>query len=116
MFFFNLDTLLCLYQELLVSSGATNFFTLVRYNPPELLDDYLKQKKEEKYLLKQNLLSDKDLDKFTPSMSDTIETSSTTSETPEQIIFTLFGPRVWEHEGLEHIYPIKYTSNQNAII
>ena len=95
------------FQKLLVSSGATNFFTLVRYNPPELLDDYLQQRKEEKYLLKQNMLSTKDLEKFSSSLSDTIETSSTTSETAEQIIFTLFGPRVWEHEGESFIQLIK---------
>ena len=38
---------------------------------------------------------------FSESESDVgEEDSETASETAEQIIFTLFGPRVWEHEGM----------------
>lgn len=85
-------------KELLLSSGATNFFTLVRYNPPELLDDYLYLKKEEKRERRRQERLDKDLPSL-PSISDSIVSSENTSETAEDIIFTLFGPRVWEHEG-----------------
>ena len=70
------------------SSGANNFFTLVRYNPPELLEDYNYFKKLEK------------MKKATDD--DGIQSTSTINEdeeTAEDIIFTLFGPRVWLHNG-----------------
>ena len=70
------------------SSGANNFFTLVRYNPPELLEDYNYFKKLEK--MKK------------ASDDDGIQSTSTINEdeeTAEDIIFTLFGPRVWLHNG-----------------
>ena len=85
-------------KNLLVSSGATNFFTLVRYNPPELLDDYLYIKKQERKEKRRQERADQELPSL-PSISDTYEASETGSETAEDIIFTLFGPRVWEHKG-----------------
>ena len=88
---------------MLVSSGATNFFTLVRYNPPELLEDYLflkeeKEKKRKRPVRKtDNSIEDEDLS-FNSLSSDSDQTEKN-SETAEEIIFMLFGPRVWEHEG-----------------
>ena len=80
-------------QDVLESSGANNFFTLVRYNPPELLEDYNYFKKLEKQEKDQRRLS----------VEDDIKTLSSypseEAETAEDIIFTLFGPRVWEHNG-----------------
>ena len=91
---------------MLVSSGATNFFTLVRYNPPELLEDYLciKKEREEKRRRSvrktENSTEDEDLS-FNSLSSDSDQTDKN-SETAEEIIFMLFGPRVWEHEGDIH--------------
>ena len=88
---------------MLVSSGATNFFTLVRYNPPELLEDYMflkkeKEKKSKRHVRKtDNSIEDEDLS-FNSLSSDSDQTEKN-SETAEEIIFMLFGPRVWEHEG-----------------
>ena len=70
------------------SSGANNFFTLVRYNPPELLEDYNYFKKLEKM----KKASDDDGIQSTSSINED-------EETAEDIIFTLFGPRVWLHNG-----------------
>lgn len=80
-------------QDILESSGANNFFTLVRYNPPELLEDYNYFKKLEK----------QEKEKQRISVEDDVKTLSSSpsedAETAEDIIFTLFGPRVWEHNG-----------------
>ena len=88
-----LNMLILIFQDILESSGANNFFTLVRYNPPELLEDYNYFKKLEK----------QEKDRQRMSVEDDMKTlSSSTSEeaeTAEDIIFTLFGPRVWEHNG-----------------
>ena len=85
-------------QELLESSGANNFFTLVRYNPPELLEDYNYFKKLEK----------QEKDRQRMSVEDDMKTLSSSpseeAETAEDIIFTLFGPRVWEHNGEQRHY------------
>ena len=80
-------------QDILESSGANNFFTLVRYNPPELLEDYNYFKKLEKQEKDQQRISDEDDIKTLSSFP------SEEAETAEDIIFTLFGPRVWEHNG-----------------
>ena len=82
-----------IFQDVLESSGANNFFTLVRYNPPELLEDYNYFKKLEKQEKEKQRISDED-DLKTLSSSPSEE-----AETAEDIIFTLFGPRVWEHNG-----------------
>lgn len=85
--------LMLISQDILESSGANNFFTLVRYNPPELLEDYNYFKKLEK----------QEKEKQRISVEDDIKTLSSSpseeAETAEDIIFTLFGPRVWEHNG-----------------
>ena len=77
-------------QDILESSGANNFFTLVRYNPPELLEDYNYFKKLEAERKKN---SEED---------DLRSTLTEEDETAEDIIFTLFGPRVWQHNGQDN--------------
>ena len=74
-------------QDILESSGANNFFTLVRYNPPELLEDYNYFKKLEAERKKNS------------GEDDLRSTLTEEDETAEDIIFTLFGPRVWQHNG-----------------
>ena len=117
--------------ELLLSSGATNFFTLVsttqiifsdifrlssedggvqvRYNPPELLADYLRSKQEEgrgagrdegRGTGRGRRESVRSEASSGPSSEAATEAAE---ETAEDIIFTLFGPRVWEHEGELHL-------------
>ena len=98
----------------LESTGATTFFTLVRYNMPELLEDYIHDKEvkeEEAMKLKRESLSTdrrnttkkKILSAINSSeslLSDITNSSEAKGEeTAEEIIFMLFGPRVWEHEG-----------------
>ena len=78
------------FQDVLESSGANNFFTLVRYNPPELLEDYNYFKKLEKE--KKKISLEDDIQSLTTTVSED-------EETAEDIIFTLFGPRVWLHNG-----------------
>ena len=89
-------------KDLLESSGATTFFTLVRYNIPELLEEYSREKLEESKKGKKEVSSEKR--KNTLSLSSSLSSSSEDSggneeETPEEIIFMLFGPRIWEYEG-----------------
>ena len=97
----------------LESSGATTFFTLVRYNMPELLDDYIAEKAdkaEAAIKLKRDAVSTdgrkskkkKILSSLDSSASLSVESDASDvkgEETPEEIIFMLFGPRVWEHTG-----------------
>ena len=97
----------------LESSGATTFFTLVRYNMPELLDDYMREKYEKteaSKMLKRGVISkDEKISKkkkILSSINSSLSFSSNSEasdgkeeETPEEIIFMLFGPRVWEHKG-----------------
>lgn len=97
----------------LESSGATTFFTLVRYNMPELLDDYMREKYEKteasKMLKRGGISKDEKISKkkkILSSINSSLSFSSNSEasdgkeeETPEEIIFMLFGPRVWEHKG-----------------
>ena len=101
----------------LESTGATDFFTLVRYNMPELLDDYIAEKKvkeeaeaaiklKEEVLCSEggNLKKQKLLSSINSSVESLLSKSGITSdtkgeETAEDIIFMLFGPRVWQHQG-----------------
>lgn len=91
------------FQDLLVSSGATNFFTLVRYNPPELLQDYLSIKSDKEEAQRnaerksKNCLEDEDMS--SNSFASDSDKTEKLSESAEEIIFMLFGPRVWEHKG-----------------
>ena len=66
----------------------------VRYNPPELLADYLRSKQEEGRG-RESVRSEASSGPSSEAATEAAE------ETAEDIIFTLFGPRVWEHEG-EH--------------
>ena len=79
----------------------------VRYNPPELLADYLRSKQEEgrgagrdegRGTGRGRRESVRSEASSGPSSEAATEAAE---ETAEDIIFTLFGPRVWEHEG-EH--------------
>ena len=75
----------------------------VRYNPPELLADYLRSKQEEgrgagRGAGRGRRESVRSEASSGPSSEAATEAAE---ETAEDIIFTLFGPRVWEHEG-EH--------------
>ena len=98
----------------LESSGATTFFTLVRYNMPELLDDYMREKYEKTEAsknLKRGVVSkDEKISqkkkKILSSLNSSLSLSSNSEasdgkeeESPEEIIFMLFGPRVWEYTG-----------------
>jgi hypothetical protein len=98
----------------LESSGATTFFTLVRYNMPELLDDYMREKYEKteasKNLKQGGVSKDEKISqkkkKILSSLNSSLSLSSNSEasdgkeeESPEEIIFMLFGPRVWEHNG-----------------
>ena len=75
----------------------------VRYNPPELLADYLRSKQEEPRVegrgagrgRRESVRSEASSGPSSEAATEAAE------ETAEDIIFTLFGPRVWEHEG-EH--------------
>ena len=67
----------------------------VRYNPPELLADYLRSKQEEGRGRRESVRSEASSGPSSEAATEAAE------ETAEDIIFTLFGPRVWEHEG-EH--------------
>ena len=95
-------------KDLLESSGATTFFTLVRYNIPELLEEYSREKLEETKKGKKEVSSvnikKSEKRKNTLSLSSSLSSSNEDScgneeETPEEIIFMLFGPRIWEYEG-----------------
>ena len=73
----------------------------VRYNPPELLADYLRSKQEEPRVegrgagrgRRESVRSEASSGPSSEAATEAAE------ETAEDIIFTLFGPRVWEHEG-----------------
>ena len=84
--------------ELLESSGATSFFTLVRYNMPQLLRDYIMERDE-----RRELQSEKG--KRSESQVSLASSGQKEEETAEEIIFMLFGPRVWEHEGNSILKP-----------
>ena len=75
----------------------------MRYNPPELLDDYLESKKQKlegkRRLGRQSSQRRGDEDSRRTSLSEVSEDSESSSESAEDVIFALFGPRVWEHEG-----------------
>ena len=92
-------------DDLLESSGATTFFTLVRYNMPEPLEDYVRE--NEDVLSTSTSKGNSKKKKILSSMSSSASASSISEssegkdeETPEEIIFMLFGPRVWEHGGI----------------
>ena len=74
----------------------------MRYNPPELLEDYLDSKRhrlEEKRALRPQSSRRAGEDSRRTSLSEVSEESEAESESAEDVIFALFGPRVWEHEG-----------------
>ena len=72
----------------------------MRYNPPELLEDYLVSKKyklKEKRGLRPQSSRQVCEDSRRTSLSEVTEESE--SDSAEDVIFALFGPRVWDHEG-----------------
>lgn len=74
----------------------------MRYNPPELLEDYLDSKKyklEQKRGLRPRSSRRVGEDSRRTSVSEVTEDSEAESESAEDVIFALFGPRVWDHEG-----------------
>ena len=74
----------------------------MRYNPPELLEDYLDSKRhrlEEKRSLRPQSSRRAGEDSRRTSLSEVSEESEAESESAEDVIFALFGPRVWDHEG-----------------
>ena len=74
----------------------------MRYNPPELLEDYLDSKRhrlEEKRALRPQSSRRAGEDSRRTSLSEVSEESEAESESAEDVIFALFGPRVWDHEG-----------------
>ena len=75
----------------------------MRYNPPELLEDYLDSKKhrleEKKRAMRPQSSRRAGEDSRRTSLSEVSEQSEAESESAEDVIFALFGPRVWDHEG-----------------
>ena len=74
----------------------------MRYNPPELLEDYLESKKyklEQRRGLRPGSSRRVGEDSRRTSLSEVTEESEAESESAEDVIFALFGPRVWDHEG-----------------
>ena len=75
----------------------------MRYNPPELLEDYLDSKKykleQKRGLRPRSSRGRVGEDSRRTSVSEVTEESEAESESAEDVIFALFGPRVWEHEG-----------------